>query len=271
VLAELHHLGVINLRGFVANLDPPDKRARFLRGIVNNLGLNNIPIGRGSPGQDKEIVPYPHEFKVTWIGPETEKFPSGNKVLEKVFKDAEGKYKIALVLLSSLRDIAQFVKSNPACASLIENVNMQGGYVLEPNLPPDKVAANNAFDVSAAETFNKFLWDNKIPSTAWAKGVGMVSSPNRTWVADLEKTKHTLAKDVYKQWYDGLEQLYKKTINPDASGGTAGLKGMTREFFINRFAPLWHKGYPAMKLPKQTRMPKDFKELAQYIDVVSTQ
>lgn len=112
-LKELHRLGVVVLKGFVANLMPTNKHGLFRRGALNSLGLNNVPIGVGSIGDSKhKLDKLSHEFDGTeGFMAEEGKFnlPDGQALLKRIFSAVPlSGLKVTLLTISSLMDIDKF-------------------------------------------------------------------------------------------------------------------------------------------------------------------
>jgi hypothetical protein len=206
VLKELHRLGAVVIEGFVANLEPPEQRARFGRGALDTLGLQDIPCGVGTIGDKRRrVVHYEHEFGNTegWMVQEDRELPpglvlpDGQDLLARTFEKAiKHHHKLTLLTISSLMDAAQFVETpyhRDLCKKGLSNVVLQGGYrVINGILTADPSAANNGFDMDSAHVFHKFMQDNNIPSTAWTKVAAQQVSIYNELFKFLDKTKHPL-------------------------------------------------------------------------------
>jgi hypothetical protein len=203
-LKELHRLGVVTLKGFVANLIPAEKRAIFGRGALDSLGLEKIIIGKGSRGDaknDRQVLP--HEFSGTeaFMAPPEKyaevlpKILDGQKFLTKLFNDAiDENRKLTFLGISSLMDIAIFAKNRPDLLQKgLANVSLQGGYrMVNGRLTADSNAANNAFDMVSAQFFHDFIQKNQIPSTVWTKVVAFAVPIYTTVFEFMEATGHPL-------------------------------------------------------------------------------
>ena len=194
-LKELHRLGAIELEGFVANLYPAEKRARLGRGALDNLGLQDIPIAEGTPGEptaNHQVLEYEFEGSETFIAPEGTPLPDGQTLLHDIFTRArDGDYKVTLLTLSSLLDIAEFEKLEPdLLKTAVGRVVLQGGYsIIDGKLEADQAAANNNFSIEAARRFHGFMQDNKIPSTCFTKVATFATPIYQTFLEELEKTE----------------------------------------------------------------------------------
>jgi hypothetical protein len=167
-LKELHRIGLIKLRGFVANLEPAGKRADFGRGALDLLGLDSVPIAEGTRGFPKEDEDkhklHDYEFDCSFMKERKVK-EKGRDLLYRLLIDTldekhEVKEEVIILCLSSLRDIAEFSREFPNLLRRVlkkGKVVLQGGYsVVDGNLTVNK-AANNDFDKTAAIEFHDFL------------------------------------------------------------------------------------------------------------------
>ncbi|PQE15345.1 hypothetical protein CJF32_00010807 [Rutstroemia sp. NJR-2017a WRK4] len=187
-------LGLIVLRGFVANLEPAGKRAGFGRGALDLLLLPRVPIANGTRRlpQNKKHDEHDYEFDCSFIKEDdiTEEWMLLlHRLLWDAYRDNE---EIILLCLSSLTDIAKFCTRYPILlrASLEKGkVVLQGGYsVVDGNLKVKK-GANNEFDPTAATKFHEFLKDNKISSMAFENAAINLKHPlPRKMFTDLANT-----------------------------------------------------------------------------------
>lgn len=197
VLKELHRLGAIELLAFVANLEPAVDRARLGRGALNELGLRNIPIGIGTSGLGPNHKHQMHEYEFagseTFIAETAEGLLDGQALLLETFQRAkEQGYKITLLTLSSLMDIAKFMKDHrELLADRLERCVLQGGYIITENkeLVPDMAATNNNFSPEDAQDFHKFLFEYKVPTTCFTKVATFATPIYQNLLTEMAKTK----------------------------------------------------------------------------------
>lgn len=201
VLKELHRLEVIKLLGFVANLNPAKKRARFGRGALDRLDLNDIPIATGTSGfpdkTDKKHKELDYEFECNFMAEDNDPkiLLEGQVLLKQLCEEArDKKEKFTLVLISSLEDIAVFCKNNRTLLqAAVSNVVLQGGYSIEDNkLIPDEAAANNRYDIEAAKEFHTFIQESNIESAVYTKVAAFATPLFTDLFEDMAKTKHPL-------------------------------------------------------------------------------
>jgi hypothetical protein len=198
LLKELHRLGVLTLVGFVANLMPAERRARFGRGALDVLGLKKVPIAIGSRGDfSKDHKVLPHEFaNVTFWPPDETQYEDGQELLRQLFTEAaeNEENKTTLLCLSSLSDIRGFAEKSPQLLkNSLQNVVLQGGYnIIDGKLIADNQAQNNKFDLEAAQIFHTFMQDNQIPSTTYTKVATFATPIYKEFLIELDKTEISL-------------------------------------------------------------------------------
>jgi hypothetical protein len=110
LLKELHRLGLIELREFVANLEPAEKRAGFGRGALDLLGLPEVPVAKGTRGlpKDKKQKVHDYEFDCSFIK-EEEVTEEGIDLIYRLLKNTRTAGEEVIILcLSSLSKIVQF-------------------------------------------------------------------------------------------------------------------------------------------------------------------
>ncbi|KAF7932158.1 hypothetical protein BELL_0141g00030 [Botrytis elliptica] len=214
LLKELHRLGAIKLEGFIANLLPEDARAHLARQSLDLLGLEDIPVGQGTRGTEKNISPDLYEFPVSVMGKKP--YPKqlrGLELLQQLKNNAErDNYKLTFLLISSLQDISDFERSlRPKDSSqlhplkhVIAKVVLQGNYKLDQSrdnskeptshsiLKADQGAANNDFHWPSAQNFHSFLDREEISSVVYNK-IAAYGTPLRpTIFSEMAETGQTL-------------------------------------------------------------------------------
>jgi hypothetical protein len=224
VLKELHRLGVIELLGFVANLMPAVRRARFGRGALDLLDLPLVPIAVGTSGfpdsANKKHQPMDYEFDCDFMDERPVEEGSGKKLLEKLCLQAvETNRKLTLVLISSLEDIFKFSEEYPELLrNAVSNVVLQGGYSVSPegNLDPDEAAANNRYDRNAAKKFHTFIQESNIPSAVYTKVAAFATPLTTELFNELAETKHPLGVHLRKVQVSQDLTFYSYTTKPPA-------------------------------------------------------
>jgi hypothetical protein len=204
VLRELHRLKVIKLLGFVANLNPGEKRAQFGRGALDLLDLPDMPIAIGTSGfpdrTDRKHKELDYEFDCNFMKKDDPRIISnGQDLLKELCLKAQATgEKFTLVLISSLEDIAVFCKANRVLLQdAVSNVVLQGGYsIVDGKLIPDDSAANNRYDIEAAKEFHTFIQESEISSAVYTKVAAFATPLYVDLFKDMAETKHPLGEHL---------------------------------------------------------------------------
>ncbi|KAK4032422.1 hypothetical protein C8A01DRAFT_41126 [Parachaetomium inaequale] len=149
-LAEMQRMGAIQLVGFVANHEPAEQRAKFLRTVLRLLDLGSVPIAAGTRGLpvDKHHSHSYYELKNTTFrdqdwneGPETARVPKGKRPGQALMEQVlEPNLPITALMLSSLQDIGEFFTRKEETGGNFTDHNFakcvsQGGYTVEAPTP----------------------------------------------------------------------------------------------------------------------------------------
>ena len=252
LLKEFHRLGLILLKGFVANLRPSHERARFGLGALQALGLGNIKIAEGSDGTDKETAVHEHEFieaEKSFMAKPPVEFDAGQDLIRTICEQAaliKEEDKISLLLISSLRDINNFAQAEPRLLkSAVSNIILQGGYTLQyGHLIPDDKAANNSFDLPAAIVFHNFMQNNNIPSLVFNKIATFHVDISNQWFKDLEATGHVIGKHLRE-----TQLAQERAYYTQAASGKPFAPFMTQEWYLKNKTTWWDHHAPGTPLP----------------------
>ena len=109
VAAGLAKMDLVKIEGVVANLKPAVSRAQLIKGILNTIGLSDVPVGVGTP-IDESSSPQSYEFNASYISEEKD-FCDGQVLLKKLFENADDK-SLTLLLISGLTDANIFLAGN---------------------------------------------------------------------------------------------------------------------------------------------------------------
>jgi hypothetical protein len=264
ILKELHRLKIIELKGFITNLILTDERARYGRGVLDLLGLHDIPVGKGEDAVDesarKQFEQHSHEFEdATFMAPKTTPFENGHQLLKEVLTDAEKHgYKVRLLLLSSLTDIAKFSHDFPNLVKKqVSDLYMQGGYDvgLDEKPTPLTNTANNDFDFESAKRFHEFIGDNKVQSTVYTKVAALVAKIpifDDFFQKHLKNTGHILGERLALVQQMQEVAFYKKACNEDPSLRFTPF--MDQGWYLDNKSTWWTAkkyGIPVNKNPKR--------------------
>lgn len=271
-LKELQRLGIVKLEGFVANLMPADKRALFGRGALDSLNLTEITCAKGTIGDpNRKLDEQSHEFDGTqdfMKSPTSENMaeanlPDGQELLVKVFRKAiDENYKLTLLGISSLMDIAEFARDHE---DLLEqglgNVVLQGGYrMIDGKLTADPAAANNKFDMDSSNYFHAFMEKHKIPSTVWTKVATEAVSIYNTLFEFLEQTGHPLGPYIRQVQVNQDLNFYAH-----ACDGPLFAPHMTQEWYVKTKSTWFSAGHePDEEYPRGKAMIPYFTKVVAY-------
>jgi hypothetical protein len=211
VLKELHRLGVVELLGFIANLEPAKDRARFGRGALDRLDMQNIRIVEGTVGfDDTELEKQrhclePYEFECSFMASEKDMPKNGfcgQDLLEELCKRAKSTgQKFTLLLISSLKDIYAFARAHEdLMEAAVSNIILQGGYFISPKgmLMAMDSANNNRYDLTAATEFHTLMQNLKIPSTVYTKTAAIAATLEPEVFAQLSRTGNEVGLHLWK-------------------------------------------------------------------------
>jgi len=284
LLKELHRLGLVELKGFVANLRPARKRALAGRGALNALGLEDIPIAVGTEaeimdeGKEARII-HDYEFKKChFMAPEDTKLEDGQDLLRRICTDARdahqknGKEKLTLLLISGLRDINDFVKDDndsDLFRDSIERIILQGGYRVEkkPDGTDDLIAAedaaNNSFDITAAREFHRYMAAHKIPSTSYTKVAAFATFIPEQLLIDLEVTGHPVGKYLHEAQVLMDVAFYEDSCSDDPAKRFRPF--MNQEWYLKNKSSYYDTEHPVGEpLPEGPEVEKYFNKLVAY-------
>jgi hypothetical protein len=189
LLKELHRIGLIKLRSFVASLEPAENRIGLLRGLLDLLGLPQVPLAEGT--QD---------------------------LLYRLLKEARcWEQEFNIICLSSPTEIVQFSKDYPKSLAIPlrrGKLVLQGGYsIVNGKLKVDVEATNNVLDPDAATIFYNFLQEYKVPSIVFNRNAATnLKHPHpRTLFNDIASTSEIA------QYLDKVAELQEATFSLDAT------------------------------------------------------
>ncbi|KAK5662235.1 hypothetical protein OQA88_8140 [Cercophora sp. LCS_1] len=192
-LSEMHRLGAVELAGFVTNHGQPLERAKFLRSIVHLLGLGHIEVARGTIAVASYDASrkFPQSFyelrnktfaNASW---NNDPFRDGSDLIESLARDVDqGKEPLTVLLISCLKDISDYFDKHKDDPEFIKThfkkFVSQGGYHIDDTgggceLKPNLNAANNTWNLPAAENYTDFLAKHKLPSDAWSREAAKAS------------------------------------------------------------------------------------------------
>jgi hypothetical protein len=283
LLKELHRLGLVELKGFVANLRPARLRALAGRGALDALGLPDIPIAVGTeaevmePGKDRKIHEYEFD-RCHFMAHEDSKLEDGQALLRRLCIEARdahknsGKEKLTFLLLSGLRDINDFVKNeddSQLFKDSVERIILQGGYRVEkkPDGTEDLIAAedaaNNSFDMAAAREFHHYMAAQKITSTSYTKIAAFATFIPEQLLIDLDDTGHPVGKYLHKAQVLMDVAFYEDSCSNDP--GKRFRPFMDQKWYLQNKSSYYDTEHPDNEpLPVGREVEKYFNKLVAY-------
>lgn len=280
-------LDLISLKGVVANLSPSYARARLTRGTLDLLGLHRVPVGIGTDGGDTKGKHSSDQFEesaASYIAPENGEaargLESGHRLLQRLYeeagdieyedkdengnnqtnnRDAKGIIKggLTLVITSSMKDAAIFVRDNPSLfASKTREVVVMGG--CKPVPPPDNhistgygkdsywsklakkecepdSANNNTFDTAAAEFFYSQCQKMNITFTVVTRFAAYAAKMPRSVYDDLALTGSSIGWRLRNSQRSSIDQLWQRACSEDKAIRAGLPPRCDRKWFINTF------------------------------------
>ena len=283
-------LDLISLKGVVANLSPSFARARLTRGTLDLLGLHRVPVGIGTDGGDttgKHSSDQFEESAASYIvqenGEAARGLESGHRLLQRLYeeaadieyikeydndknginqsnnKDAKGVIKggLTLVITSSMKDAAIFVRDNPSLfASKTREVVVMGG--CKPIPPPDShvstgygqesywsklaqkecepdSANNNTFDTAAAEFFYSQCQKMNITFTVVTRFAAYAAKMPRSVYDDLALTGSSIGWRLRNSQRSSIDQLWQRACSQDKAVRAGLPPRCDRKWFIDTF------------------------------------
>lgn len=250
VLSELHRLGVVELKGFVANLMPAEKRARFGRGALDLLGLKHIPIAKGTEGSLEFFEAHEYEFQCDFMA-EEDVCENWYDLLPRLYEDAAKKeQKIKLLLISSLRDVYFFSRTyEELLKKVTKEIVIQGGYYIDGDhkLTATPNVANNKWDSISSRNFHTWMQANDMESKVFTKIAAYETPLTSGFFHELEETGHPIG--IYLRGIQLIQdrKFWEAASNPDESKRFA--KYMDTEWFLKEKSSWYDSHGPEDKKP----------------------
>src|SRR5947209_3036737 len=148
-LVGMQRRGKVRLLGVVANTPPAHLRARLAKGVLNALGLGDVPVAIGTNcNTTHDIKPYEFDFALADI---SEVIQDAASLLEEMLREATPKG-VTLLLISGLTDAHQLVMKHPDLVQeKVKHVILMGGATFaDGQLVVDLTATNNSCDPNLA-------------------------------------------------------------------------------------------------------------------------
>lgn len=224
-------LGHLRLRAVIANLRPAMARARLIRGTLDQLGLQSVPVGVGTDGGSSSHADTFSATASQYLTPEDSlragDIEPGRALIHRSL-EAAAPSSVTLLLISSLKDAALFLRDNtPLCVEKIRRVVIMGGVdtaLTEETgvLRPDS-AHNNMFDLDAATYFYLACQQHGIPLTVVTRHAAYAAPVQREIYDLLAQSGSPIGWRLRKTQRDTIERLWQRACAPPGSAARTGL------------------------------------------------
>ena len=251
LLAGLQHVGLVNLLGVVANLEPAPQRAKLAKGTLRLLGMDDVPVGIGTDcfrgGENLKYegdVDYAKDVK-------PEELQHGYTLLVRLLESAADKSAV-ICCNSGLTDVAQLLIMEPDLVKAkVKEVVIMGGVKatcsetmrIDTVTGPDKVqymipddAANNAFDWPAALYLYQSLQEHNIAMCVFMRWASYVCQFPFSLYDRFAATGNPIGASLLSRQKPAINQLWR-AANAPADSPVRGRLPMsrTRQWFVEVF------------------------------------
>ena len=229
LLAKMQKEGLVRLLGMTANYSPAIMRARLLKGLLNSLGANLVPVAIGTHCNAVH-QPRSYEFDFPLAG-EDELCPSS---LFRRALDSAKNNSVSLLLISGLTDINYMIAACPdLLKQKIKEVYIMGGASWEGNqMVVDPTASNNKFDekLNPQKVYDFFI-KNGIPLRVLTRYAAYKAAITPQFYEDI-KDVNAVGSHLHKIQQAAIFALWQ-FANSNPSGHR-----QNRQWFCNTFCGL---------------------------------
>lgn len=216
--------GAIQLFGMIANLAPAELRTRLLRATFDLLGMDDVPVAQGTDcNKDPALYMDPQRWNIPYLAnvPIHAQFPKGKELFVTQLSNVPD-HSVTLLCVSGLTDTAMLLEEESALTQrAIRKVVIMGGVirkddtvVLDHGLMMPDDAANNTFDMNAAEYVYRELQVRGIPMTVLTKEAAYAVPFSRSFYDELAKTGHPIGKRLCDMQKNSIEHLWYRSNLP---------------------------------------------------------
>jgi hypothetical protein len=131
MLGCAHNDNEINLAGVITTYEPAGKRAQFARGLLDAMGISDVPVARGTAATDKPKPAHEFEFGAGFISTQPEdSFENYDAFGKRVLQEAGARnVKIRVMSIAPMRDLWTIIESDPKLfLDVVSEVHIQGAY-----------------------------------------------------------------------------------------------------------------------------------------------
>ena len=210
IACGLMKLGLVDIKGVITTLKPATERAKLVKGMLTELGFDNIPVAAGSDINDSYTVRN-NEFNAPYFAKDYVAPLTGYQLLEKTFAEADD-HSLTLLLIAGMTDVARFVNDHPELTKQkLKQVTIMGGVETEDgsvkldtsgHMIPDS-AYNNNVDMPAARLVYQRLQELGIPMQVLTRNASYEVASEHL----LEKIIRAKNKDV-GTWAETVDRVF---------------------------------------------------------------
>ena len=241
-VAGLSKLGFVSLKCVIGNLAPAELRARGAKGTLKMLGMDDVPVGIGTPVFEGKS--YPYEAQIPYLADREEVISNGERLLVSELIDCPDK-SVILVLQSGMTDAAKLLELYPTLfTKKIKTVAIMGGVETEGNsvklmsdghMTPNN-ANNNSFDMMSAIWLYNQLQRLNIPTVITTREVAYAAQVPFSAYNEYEQTGNPVGVCLKNRQLPSMQHLWEAACSPagDAIRGTLP-DDRDRSWFIKVF------------------------------------
>jgi hypothetical protein len=239
LIRHLTELRLVNCLGVVANLRPAVERARLVRGTLDVLGLDQVPVGVGTDGGSTDHVDTFSASAASYMpSKETNIHFDGQALLHEIYSSA-GCSSITLLCLSSLTDAAHFLRQNEALfAQKTKSVTVQGGILpFEAGrfFEPDS-AQNDSNDEDSSSFFYRRLQELNIPMIVISRFAVAQCPISRTIYDRMASVGSPIGERLRQNQEDSMQNLWERALMPSDDPERLGLPARCdKTWFLKTF------------------------------------
>lgn len=228
VAAALQKRGLISLRLVVATTEPSDLRARLAKGVLQQLGLPEVPVVAGDSACPEGFNPHPERLQTPFLAPAGDL--SDDSTFPKVLDQAPDA-SVVLLVLAKMTDANRLLQAEPElCQRKVQRVVIMGGVEITPDgFRADHRSTNNIHDQKSADEFYARLQTLQIPVTIVTRHAATATPIPPDFFETLKHSGHPVA--------EHLSQLEGLFLNDFWQAARQGKLGPQRDeaWFLSTF------------------------------------
>lgn len=223
LLAALKQVNLLHPLGVVANLEPQRQRASLARGVLDALGLPDVPVGTGSPCccSDEEEMGKASIYDTDYARSCSCNAESGVALMVRALTSSQDG-SVQLLCAASLTDVSTLIKNHEELfVKKVKEVTIMGS--LKPLDSFNFVSPVEEFghkrDMRAAEHVYEKCQELGIPTLTLGQAIAGGCPFSSSIIEDLSKTEHMVSTSIRKNCETSMNSLWKEAniMPPDIS------------------------------------------------------